>query len=102
MRLQISQQKRINKLVHQHLGSHCCAYLFGSRIHDDARGGDVDILIKTTGVVSKLTQARLKSQLEQQLGLPVDVVISSPDNQNTPFISIAESQAIPLTEREVA
>lgn len=47
MRLSLEQRTAIQKAVKQVAGSAITPLLFGSRLDDSARGGDVDILLKT-------------------------------------------------------
>ena len=46
--MRLTEQERISicAAVKQH-DPNCHVYLYGSRIHDDARGGDIDLLILT-------------------------------------------------------
>jgi len=43
--------------------------LFGSRLDDSARGGDVDLVIETDAGLSVLERAQIKATLEERLGL---------------------------------
>lgn len=74
-------------------------YLFGSRLDDRARGGDVDLLIETTQVMTILERARLKLELEEGLGLSVDVISRARDAEPTPFQRIARAAAVRLEAR---
>ena len=56
----------------------CELVLFGSRLNDDARGGDVDLYLRTTGLDAAergALQRRLRPLLEEALDLPVDLVV---------------------------
>lgn len=45
LRLNSEQVETIRRTVHQALGLSCRITLFGSRVNDSARGGDIDLLI---------------------------------------------------------
>ena len=102
MRLFLNQIQKINILTTRYLGNGCKAYLFGSRLNDEARGGDVDLLVETPTAVPRLTKARLKAALEQNLGLPVDLIVVSKQQPLSAFVSMVYSQAVPLPERREA
>jgi uncharacterized protein len=98
MRLISQQIGKINKLTATHLGTGCKAYLFGSRLNDRSRGGDVDLLVETPTMVPRLTKARLKAALEQDLSLPVDLIVVSKLQPLSSFQALVRSQAIPLPD----
>jgi protein involved in polysaccharide export with SLBB domain/predicted nucleotidyltransferase len=70
--------------------------LFGSRLDDSRRGGDVDLLIEAQPEPVLLDRARIKNRLEMQLQLPVDIVTASPQHASA-FARMARSQAQVLT-----
>jgi predicted nucleotidyltransferase len=70
--------------------------LFGSRLDDSARGGDVDLIIETDAGLSVLERARIKATLEERLGLPVDIVAVQRQRQLAPCQRIAKSGAVRL------
>jgi len=96
MRLTPEQTSSILAVVKRYAGEHAAVYLFGSRLDDRVRGGDVDLLIEAEEPVSLLNRARIKMTLEKDLTLPVDVVAVSRRNKDTPFQSIARSHAVRL------
>ena len=68
-------------------------WLYGSRLDDTRNGGDIDLLIEPAPVISLLDQARIKTLLEQQLNLPVDILVKNPSAQENPVVAMARSQA---------
>lgn len=97
MRLTPQQCQRIVATVREQLGPRARPSLFGSRLNDQARGGDIDLVIECPSHVPVLQKAKLKLALEGETGLPVDLVIVQDGQAPTPFQSIAKAQAQPLT-----
>lgn len=66
-------------------------WLYGSRLDDRRRGGDVDLLIDSTPCLGMMQRARLKVELESTLALPVDILAADPLTPPSPFIEIARA-----------
>jgi predicted nucleotidyltransferase len=96
MRLSAEQKLLILKIVGRLAGKETEVFLFGSRLNDRSRGGDVDLLIETEAPLSLIQRARLKMELEDQLGLPVDLVVKARGLESTPFQTIARDGALRL------
>ncbi|MCI5129973.1 MAG: nucleotidyltransferase domain-containing protein [Candidatus Electrothrix sp. EH2] len=100
MRLLDSQLDDIRTVIPRYAGNGCKVYLFGSRLDDEARGGDVDLLIETPQYMSRMQRARLKMAIEAVLGLPVDLVVYSENETPTAFQRIAKSRSTAIMDRE--
>jgi hypothetical protein len=98
MRLTSSQRQLVVATVHQQLGTQARVSLFGSRLDDSAKGGDVDILVESEQQPSLLERARIKMILEAVLLLPVDVVTQKRGAQPTAFQRIAMEKSVVLGE----
>jgi predicted nucleotidyltransferase len=98
MRLTTQQIQIINQVVSRFAGETAAVYLFGSRLNDQVRGGDVDILIEMDQRPSRIERGRVKMELEQKLGLPVDILIKVRNTEPTPFQVIAHAHAVRLEE----
>ena len=96
MRLTRKQIASILEVVKQLAGEDATVYLFGSRLNERARGGDIDLLIETGQPLTLLDRARIKMHLEKKLGLPVDVITQNRNDIPAPFQKIARSHAVPL------
>jgi len=99
MRLSVQQRRIITRVVSRFAGEAAEVYLFGSRLNDQARGGDVDILIETDRQLSRIDRGRIKMELERSLGLPVDILVHVRHTEPTPFQTIARAHAARLEER---
>jgi len=96
MRLTSQQIHNITQVVSGFAGDTAEIYLFGSRLNDQARGGDVDILILMDRRPSRIERGKVKMDLEQVLGLPVDMVIQVRNDEVTPFQAIVHGHATRL------
>jgi predicted nucleotidyltransferase len=99
MRLTKEQIRIITKVVSRIAGEKAEVSLFGSRVNDQAKGGDVDMFIEVDQRLSRLDRGRIKMELEQALGLPVDILVHVRDTELTPFQTIAHAHATPLAVR---
>lgn len=96
MRLTPGQRQVIHREVTGFLGSTASVFVYGSRLDDEARGGDVDLLVRTAEPVDALEQARLQMKLEEALQLPVDLLFVEEGAETTHFKRMICAQAQPL------
>ncbi|MGD0958605.1 MAG: nucleotidyltransferase domain-containing protein [Methylomonas sp.] len=96
MRLTKQQTQTIIETVTRLAGTGAVVHVFGSRIDDQAKGGDIDLLIETDQKLSLIQRAQIKMELESQLGLPVDIISKAFGKPVTPFQGIALSRSILL------
>ena len=96
MRITKKQIQLITKTVSHLAGADAEVYLFGSRLDDQMKGGDIDLFIESDVKLSLIDRARIKIELESQLGLPVDIVSKTRSAIATPFQIIAQSHAYQL------
>lgn len=101
MRLTPDQQSVIRNTVTETFGDAAHVWLFGSRVDDNKRGGDIDLLIETSQTdVTEIVLAELRflTKLKMQLGeQKIDVLIDYPTRQvRPPIFSIARQTGIPL------
>lgn len=94
MRITPAQTEIITQSVHRHLGETARMWLFGSRLDDQKRGGDIDLYVET-GPHPLMNELRCKVQLEDALEMPVDLIVR-PHDDGTPIANIAKAQGILL------
>ena len=82
MRLTRQQAEAIRQAAHQAFGVGTDVWLFGSRVDDSKRGGDIDLLLRPQQPDQAMTRKlKLLRLLEQQLGeRKIDILIETPDD----------------------
>lgn len=78
MRLHQQQRQIIRDEVARAFGPHASVQLFGSRLDDAKRGGDVDLYIEADGTSSELLdrELALHARLQRRLGEQrIDIVV---------------------------
>ncbi|MCW4153017.1 nucleotidyltransferase domain-containing protein [Halomonas sp. 18H] len=93
MRLNKQQRQLILDITRQIVGHDVEARLFGSRLDETRRGGDLDLLLISSKPIALLARAELKQALEARLQLPVDILTYTQEAEPTPFQSIALQQS---------
>lgn len=89
----------IKNLARKHFGEDVKIVLFGSRVDDNLRGGDIDLFIyKTDGDrISVRGKIEFITSLLMQIGEQrVDVILDRPELRNTPFYQTILKKGIPL------
>ena len=101
MRLTAAQIEAIRQAVRAVYGPASQVRLFGSRVDDDRRGGDIDLLVELSAVpapgrVSLEARLALLARLEHQLGeRKVDVVVAPPGDYR-PIVVQARASGVLL------
>ncbi|HRQ59403.1 MAG TPA: nucleotidyltransferase domain-containing protein [Azoarcus taiwanensis] len=99
MRISDAHIRTIRRITAEQLGREAVVTLFGSRVDDTQRGGDIDLLLTVPHHVARpaLTAARLAAKLERALdGRRVDGVLQTPETPIEPVHSIAMQHGIRL------
>jgi predicted nucleotidyltransferase len=100
MRLTPAQISTIKSTATAVLGEGVQVWLYGSRLDNECRGGDVDLLVESERKPSVMDRARFKYQVENALQLPVDVLLVQTGQKASPFEIIARAKAVSLTTHQ--
>jgi predicted nucleotidyltransferase len=95
MRLSVNQQQNILQTLYQNFGAATKVWLFGSRVDDSRRGGDVDLYVETHNESNLLAKLRCKMALEELLDLSVDLIVRDP-SKDDPIYTIAKKRGVQL------
>ena len=94
MRLTPAQINIIKSTTQAVLGDGLQVTLFGSRVNDAARGGDVDLYIETPQP-DLMRKISCKVRLQEQLDMPVDLIVK-PLGDRSPIALIAKQEGVCL------
>lgn len=99
MRLTLEQRRIIRERIQIALGADARSYLFGSRVRDDARGGDIDLYIEVDRPLGNIaaSASRVAAELQQALGdQRIDVLIADPKTTRQPIHDNARASGVAL------
>lgn len=97
MRIKAEIVDIIKKIAKENFGENAQVYLFGSRINDQKKGGDIDLYIETD-VKENLLDRKLKMlvDIKKILGeQKIDIVVNNFQN-NKPIYSVAKQEGLRL------
>jgi predicted nucleotidyltransferase len=95
MRLSDVQRQSIVNAAHRNFGEDARIWLFGSRVDDEQRGGDVDLYVEASSPFSLVTALQCKLSIEESLDLPVDLLVND-RQQYKPIFRIARETGVQL------
>lgn len=92
MRLTDRQIQTLRRLAAELAGEHARVRVFGSRLSDTARGGDLDLMLELPDPVENpaLLAARMSARASRAMaGRRVDVLLSAPNLRRLPIHDVA-------------
>ncbi len=94
MRLSQKEQQEIKKILEENFGD-VKIYIFGSRLDDSKKGGDIDIFLQTSKPIKnkRAKRAKAKMLLEERLLKPIDIILGEDANR---FIKKEAMQGVKL------
>lgn len=100
MRLQAEQINAIKQEAECFFGASAQVWLFGSRVDDSAKGGDVDLYVHTMSRdADQLAAARLSflARLKRRLGdRKIDLVVHRAGSESLPVYELARKTGVML------
>lgn len=99
MRLSPDQARDIVRVARELAGDGVRVRLFGSRVRDDLRGGDIDLLVESPCPVERPVwlAARIAARLQRSLGeRRIDVLWLDPRTKREPVHEAALAEGIVL------
>ena len=100
MRLTEQQQSIIKSNVKKIFGAHTQVLLFGSRVNDNERGGDIDLLIELDDPVEEILKKNLSLNAALQIAMgglqKIDIITHVKDTEEAPIHTAALKTGIRL------
>lgn len=100
MRLTKRQASVIKQTIIRFFGEDALIFLFGSRIDDDKRGGDIDLYVECPSLTADdLVDAKISAlvELKKELGeQKIDLLVNTGEGPSLPIFEIARQQGISL------
>ena len=99
MRLNPDQSRAIVAATRDLAGADARVRLFGSRLNDDDRGGDIDLLVECPQPVARPVwlAAQIVARLQRLLGeRRIDVLVVDPATALQPVHRVAQAQGVVL------
>ncbi|GAQ94208.1 hypothetical protein TAGGR_1387 [Thermodesulfovibrio aggregans] len=99
MRLSEEVLSKIKTLANKHFGESCEVRIFGSRIDNSKRGGDIDIYIKTDSKENLIElKAKFLAELKMTIGdQKIDLLVESKDKpEENPVYEVARTTGIKI------
>ena len=99
MRLTEFQRATIKAAVFNVINTDSRIWLFGSRVDDTKRGGDIDLLIETESILPNRVAAlcRLEGKLVTGLGdRKIDILLKDANTPEKPIYRVAREQGVLL------
>lgn len=87
MRLSSQTQTIIRDTAREVFGPQAMTMVFGSRVDDTARGGDIDLIVQLEQPVQQRERKALQlvARLQMRLGMqPIDVLVVDPQTEMLP------------------
>ena len=95
MRLTTERVETIRQRIQRHMGPHARIWLFGSRVDDNRRGGDVDLYVEPETPPGLVDRLRCRSALADALDLNVDLIVQQP-GRDLPIYRLAKQSGVAL------
>jgi len=100
MRITPHAREAIVRTTAELAGAGARVHLFGSRLHDHLRGGDIDLLVQCPQPVARPVWlvAQITARLQRALGeRKIDVLLIDPSTVIEPVHRVAQAEGVELT-----
>jgi len=97
MRLKETCKVQIIELAKLYFGNDIKLYLFGSRVDDNKKGGDIDLFLESDHPIDLEMQIKFLSAIQKNVTeRKIDLVVKTPFDAYKPIFDAAKNQGILL------
>ena len=97
MRLSPQIAEKLVSLAKENFGEDCKLYLFGSRVDDSKKGGDIDLLLECKDEISSEQKIMFLANVQRNITeRKVDLLIADKNRQDLEIVRIAKETGIEL------
>lgn len=97
MRLSTEVKKQIIIHAIQYFGADIKLYLFGSRVHDNKKGGDIDLYLESSKEIDINQQIKFLNNIYKYVTQrKIDLIINTPSKKDKPIFHTAKQEGILL------
>jgi len=99
MRLNSNEINIIKDAIADVFGDHVSVRLFGSRLDDTAKGGDIDLMVSLDAPIEEPARCIARAQAKMIMALgdrKIDVVLDAPNLSHSSIHQLAKAQGVVL------
>ena len=97
MRLKLEEKNKIIQYAKDFFGNEVSLYLFGSRVDDNKKGGDIDLFLESEEIIDMQTQIKFLTAIYTDITQrKVDLLIKTPASKNLSIYKTAKKEGILL------
>ena len=97
MRLKVEEKNKIIQYAKDFFGNEVSLYLFGSRVDDNKKGGDIDLFLESEEIIDMQTQIKFLTAIYKDITQrKVDLLIKTPASKNLSIYKTAKKEGILL------
>ncbi len=97
MRLDSEIKNKIIKYANQYFGADIKLYLFGSRVDDNKKGGDIDLYLESPKEININQQVKFLNDMYKNVTeRKIDLIIKTPSKKDKPIFHTAKQEGILL------
>ncbi|TXK93942.1 DNA polymerase subunit beta [Methylococcaceae bacterium CS1] len=97
MRLNVEEKNKIIQYAKVFFGNEANLYLFGSRVDDAKKGGDIDLFLESEEIIDMQTQIQFLTAIYKDITQrKVDLLVKMPTSKNLTIYIIAKQEGILL------